>query len=63
MCCYIGEVSSFISTEHSVNYGSSIREPMGTRGLYVLLSLGERSRMTNVRAEGFSLGNDSGHAA
>lgn len=42
-----------------VNYSGRIRERGGTWGLYLLLSLGERSWITNVRADGFSLYNDS----
>lgn len=62
-CCYIGEGSPFTSTEHSIDYGSRTRERTGTWGLYVLLSLGESCGITNVQADGSSLGNDSGRAA
>lgn len=43
----------------AVNYSGRIRERGGTWGLYLLLSFGERSWITNVRADGFSLYNDS----
>lgn len=57
MCCHLGEGSPFISTEHPVNYSS------GHLGMHVLLSLGERGRITSVYADAFSLSNNSGRAA
>lgn len=62
MHCHLGEGSPFISTEHPVNYSSRTQEQRPL-GMHVLLSLGERGRITSVQADASSLGNNSGCTA
>lgn len=64
VCCHVDVKGLHSSAQNdSVNYGSSTGEQAGTWGLYVLLSLGEGSHITNVWSDGFSLGNGSGRAS
>lgn len=59
VCCFV-DMKGLIhqhTTMPSITAADSERG--GTWGLYLLLSLGERSWITNVQADGFPLRNDS----